>query len=374
MMWVHVRLDLEHEAGHFFLACIDGSRSCLKPLRRWREVCQRVDQIAHPGIAQGAAEKDGRQMALQERFLVEGFEARAGEFDFRAGQREIRLAQEAGNEWCVRSGNGHGRAVAVEPPHEIVPQVERAREGAASPQWPGDRGGIERKRLFDFVEEIERIPRFAVELVDERQDWNIAQAAYLEQFAGARLDAFRGVDHHDRGIDGGQRAIGIFRKVLVARRIEEIKDATAIVEGHDRGDNRDPALAFDPHPVRPGPAPVRLGANLAGKLNRAAEQQELFGESRLARVGVGNNRKGPPPADGIEMVHADASLQEEASMSIAMRAHPACSLLDLHRQPGANDTVGCRPLRIAWFRGRPTHGRSFLPIAAAPAATSGNNA
>jgi hypothetical protein len=108
----------------------------------------------------------------------------------------------------------------------------------------------------------------------------------------------------------------------VARRIEEIKDATTIVEGHHRGDDRDPALAFDPHPVRAGPAPVRLGANLAGKLNRAAEQQQLFGERRLARVGVGNNRKGPPPGDRILMVHAGGWLQREASMSIAMmRAH-----------------------------------------------------
>ena len=256
-------------------------------------------------------------MAFQKRFLVEGFEARAGELDLVAGLGEIRFAQQAGNEWCIRSGNRLGRAVAVEPAHEIAPQVKRAREGAASPQRPGDRGGIERKRRFDFVEEIERIPRFAVELVDERQDWNIAQAAYLEQFAGARLDAFRGVDHHDRGIDGGQRAIGIFREILVARRIEEIKDAAAIFEGHHRGDDRDPALAFDSHPVRAGLAPVRLGANLAGKLNRAAEKQKLFGERRLAGVGVGNNRKGPPPGDRILMVHAGASLQGEASMSIA---------------------------------------------------------
>jgi hypothetical protein len=45
---------------------------------------------------------------------------------------------------------------------------------------------------------------------------------------------------------------------------------------------------------------------------------------------VGNNRKGPPPRDGILMIHAGASLQEEATMSIAMpQAHllPAICLI-----------------------------------------------
>jgi hypothetical protein len=39
-----------------------------------------------------------------------------------------------------------------------------------------------------------------------------AQAADLEQLARLRLDALGGVDHHDRRIDRGQRAIGIFGK------------------------------------------------------------------------------------------------------------------------------------------------------------------
>jgi hypothetical protein len=50
-------------------------------------------------------------------------------------------------------------------------------------------------------------------------------------------------------------------------------------------------------------------ANLAGEPNRAAGKQELFGERRLARVGAGNNRKGPPLGARIMMFHADASLQ-----------------------------------------------------------------
>ena len=54
---------------------------------------------------------------------------------------------------------------------------------------------------------------------------NVAQAADLEQLARARLDALGGVDHHDGGIDRGQRAVGVFREVLVARRVEQVEDA-----------------------------------------------------------------------------------------------------------------------------------------------------
>ena len=35
----------------------------------------------------------------------------------------------------------------------------------------------------------------------------------------------------------------------------------------------------------------------AGELDGATEQQQLFGESRLARIGVGNYGKGSPPCD-----------------------------------------------------------------------------
>ncbi len=119
---------------------------------------------------------------------------------------------------------------------------------------------VERQRLLDLVEELERIARLAVHLVDEGDDRNVAQAADLEQLARARLDALGGVDHHDGGIDRGQRAIGVLGEVLVARRVEQVEDAVAVFERHHRGDDRDAALALDAHPVGARLAPVGLGA------------------------------------------------------------------------------------------------------------------
>ena len=127
---------------------------------------------------------------------------------------------------------------------------------------------------------------------------NVAHAAHLEELAGARLDALGRIDHHDGGIDRRQRAIGVLREVLVARRVEQVEDAVAILEGHHRGDDRDAALLLDAHPVGAGRDAVLLRLHLAGELDRAAEQQQLLGQRGLARVGVGDDRKGAAAAHG----------------------------------------------------------------------------
>ena len=169
---------------------------------------------------------------------------------------------------------------------------------------PGHRRGVERQRLFDFVENFERIARLAVELVDEGDDGNVAQAADLEQFARARLDALGGVDDHHGRIDGGQRAIGVFGKVFMAWRIQQVENAVAIFERHHGCHDRDAAFTFDAHPVRACLAPRSLRAHFTRKLDRAAEEKQLFGESRLAGVRMRDDREGAAAAD---FVHWPAS-------------------------------------------------------------------
>ena len=169
----------------------------------------------------------------------------------------------------------------------------------AAADRPGDRRRLERQGLFDLVQQFERIAALAVELIDEGDDRDVAQPADFEQFSRARLYALGGVDDHDGGVDRRQRAIGVFRKVLVARRVQQVEDAIAIFEGHHRGDDGNAALALYAHPVGAGLRGVALGADLAGELNRAAEQQQLFGQRGLAGVGMRNNREGAPPGDRI---------------------------------------------------------------------------
>ena len=135
------------------------------------------------------------------------------------------------------------------------------------------------------------------------------------------LDALGRVDHHHRGIDRGQRAVGVFRKVLVARRVEQIEDAPVILERHHRGDDRDSALLLDRHPVRLRGVAVALGLDLAGELDGAAEQQQLLGQRGLAGVRMRDDGKGAPPLDfacerrfGFALGRADRDIHERCGI------------------------------------------------------------
>ena len=169
---------------------------------------------------------------------------------------------------------GDRNALRVEAPHRVLAQIIGARERFAAPDRPVHRRDIERERLLDLVEEVERVAALPVHLVDEGDDRNVAQAADLEELARARLDAARRVDHHDGGIDRRERAVGVLGEILMARRVEKVEDAAAIFEGHHRGHDRDAALALDPHPIGAGLDAVALRLHLARELDRAAEQAE----------------------------------------------------------------------------------------------------
>src|SRR3712207_7452227 len=63
------------------------------------------------------------------------------------------------------------------------------------------------------------------------------------------------------------------REVLVAGRVEQVEDAAAIFEGHDRGHHRDAALLLDAHPVGSGRDAVLLGLHLARSEEHTSELQ-----------------------------------------------------------------------------------------------------
>ena len=134
----------------------------------------------------------------------------------------------------------------------------------------------------------------AVDLVDEGDDRDVAQPADLEELSGLALDALRRVDHHDGGIDGGQRAVGILGKILVARRVEQVEDQPVALEAHDRRGDGDAALALDRHPVGARAAPLAARAHRARHADRAALQEQLLRQRRLAGVGMRDDGEGAP--------------------------------------------------------------------------------
>ena len=296
MVRIHVGLDLEHEGAHARLGGFDLAQVRILRARRRRELAETFQQVADAEITQRAAEIDRRQVAFAKGLQLErlaGFRDQR-EFVLDLGDVEIGIAAgEIGDiDLLRRAGLG---TPAFQQAHAAIDDVVGAEEVAATTDRPGHRRGVERQRLFDLVQQFERIAALAVHLVDEGDDRNVAQPAHLEQLSRPRLDTLGGVDHHDRGIDCRERAIGVFGKVLVARRIQQVEHQALEFERHHRRHDRDAALALDLHPVGTGIAPLALGLDLPCQIDGAAEQQELFGQRGLAGVGVGNDRKRAPP-------------------------------------------------------------------------------
>jgi len=130
---------------------------------------------------------------------------------------------------------------------------------------------------LEFVDEFERVLRFMVALVDEREDGHPAFAADLEELARLRFDAFGGVDDHHHGIHRGEDAVRVLRKVLMSRRVKQVDAVAVVVELEHGGADGDAALPLEFHPVGCGRALVLPGGDAAGELHGAAVEQEFFG-------------------------------------------------------------------------------------------------
>ena len=98
----------------------------------------------------------------------------------------------------------------------------------------------------------------------KREQRQLALAADLEQLERLGLDALGGVEHHHRGVGGGQHPVGVLGEVAVAGGVEQVDDAVAVGElQHGRGD-RDAALLLELHPVGGGRAAAAAGLDRAG--------------------------------------------------------------------------------------------------------------
>jgi hypothetical protein len=162
---------------------------------------------------------------------------------------------------------------------------------------PGARHDGHAEHALDFIHEVHRRAHLAIHLVDERDDRRGLRAAHLQQAECLRLDAVRGVDHHQRGVHRRQHAIGVLGEIAVARRVEQIEHAVAVLHLHHRARHRDAALLLDLHPVGSGVARSLARLDAARDVDRAGVQQELFRERGLARVRMRDDGERSSPRD-----------------------------------------------------------------------------
>ena len=142
-------------------------------------------------------------------------------------------------------------------------------------------------RLADSIET-------ALEFVHEGKNGGVAQSANLHQLNGSVFDALGTVDYHQRRIDCGKNAVGVFRKILVAWGVEKIDDAVHGRKLHDRRGDRDAALLLHRHPVGCRVLVCLFALNRSSYLNEIAKQNELFGYCGFTSIGVRDDGKRAP--------------------------------------------------------------------------------
>ncbi|EYU01626.1 hypothetical protein PA99_2147 [Pseudomonas aeruginosa PA99] len=296
VLGIHVRLDLEHEAGELLLgrlhaAFVGGARQRLR-----RPVDDAVEDLVDAEVAQRGAEEHRGHLALEEGVLVEfvaGALHQLQLFDeivveiaeVGAGFVGVELFDDLGLDALVAVA----RDVDDDP---VVGQVVDALEVLVAADRPGDRRGLDLQHRLDLVEQLDGVADVAVELVDEADDGRVAQPADFHQGDGPRFDALAAVEHHQRRVHRGQGAVGVFGEVFVAGGVEQVDHVLAVGELHHRGGDGDAALLFHLHPVGRGVAVGLARLHGTGDGDRLAHQQELLGDGGLTGVGVGNDREG----------------------------------------------------------------------------------
>jgi hypothetical protein len=300
---VHVGLHFENKAGDFAFGRFHHALVGFLRARRGRVFGEAKQQFAHAEIIDRAAEVNRRHMACAVAFGVKGRAKAAHHLDLLAQfLRDVRAEQLIQLRIVEAvAGDAFGQQIALGLVHQdeaVTYEVIASLEIAPHADGPACGRNVERERLLDLAHQVERIAGFPIHFINERHNRHVAQAAYFEQFSCLRFDALGRVDNHDGAIDGGEGAVGVLGKILVAGGIDEVEAAFGEIEAHHRGADRDAAFALHLHPVGSGAALLAARLDRARQLDRAAEQQQFFRQRRFTRVRMRDNRKRPAAGDG----------------------------------------------------------------------------
>ena len=302
---VHVRLNLEHETGECFL--FGGNLAAGGRVGTWRRRVfdKAVQHLLHPEVGERRAEKHRSQPPGQIFLGIKRMAGAAHQFNFltqRLGATSAQFLLQLRTVQSVQNVAGVDPAIAgrVVKVNEILIEMVNAFQIPAHANRPGHGRTANFQHIFHFVEQINRFAAITIQLVDKGENRGIAQAADFHQLDGALFNALGAVNHHQRGIHRRQGAVGILGKILVTGGVEQIDDVIAVGKLHHRRGDGDAALLFQFHPVAGGVTSRFAAFNRAGQLDRAAEQQQFFGERGFAGVRVGNNGEGAPPLEGVK--------------------------------------------------------------------------
>ncbi len=156
--------------------------------------------------------------------------------------------------------------------------------------------GVEADHVLDLLLDRFRLGGWQVDLVEHRHDLVAGVDGVVDVGERLRLDALAGVDHQERALAGGERAVDLIGEVDVARGVDQIEDvvlavARPVIEPHGLRLDGDAALALDIHGIE------HLLLHLA-RLEPAGELNQPVGKRRLAVVDVRDDGEIADVCDG----------------------------------------------------------------------------
>ncbi len=172
--------------------------------------------------------------------------------------------------------------------HHVIEQVGDALPRLA--RYPQDIAGLAADDVGDLGGVALGVGSGQVDLVEHRDDVQVAVEREVQVGQRLSLDALRGVDQQHRAFAGLQRAGHLIGEVDVARSVDQVQDIVGAVEvpgqPHVLGLDGDATLALDVHPVEV------LGAHIPVR-HDTGELQHPIRQRGLAVVDVGDDAEVP---------------------------------------------------------------------------------
>ena len=314
---VHVGLNFEDEGRELVPAGVHGfaGQAVHAGQRGGGQPQEVLEEGFHAEVGQGRTEEHRAQLTLQHLVEVKFLGSSVQQLDLIhqllvqiRGEQLVQCGIAQLGLGLIHLFHAVGAAVAGKSQHLAGVAVKHALELLAAADGPVHGVGLDAQNFLNVLHQLKGVAGFAVHLVDEGKDGDVAQGAHLEQLDGLGLDALCGVDDHDGRVCRHQGAVGILREVLMARGVQNVHALAGVVELQHRGSDGNTALLFDVHPVGHSVLGALLALDGTGLVDGSAVQQQLFGQRGLAGVGMADDRKRPAALDFFTICHRNKIL------------------------------------------------------------------